>query len=352
LIVYGAFKGMGDLLNAAPVITRELDAGKTVKVLLFPGYSIDKIVDLLDFGPNRSNLELEYLPVSGRPGDLLRFLSQMSKIHPDWIWISPHCPRPVSSWRIPLLLWISKKLFWPNSKMAGAESERLSFLFDVRIPVSRDLPLAEREHQTFVSLGTGSSPTERARPSFVERIRRHREEPPAVDLLIHPGANVANRRWPWGHFAALVGLIPARYRIAVLGLPGDIHEARQALPRDRDILFFAGSLEEAITTIASTRVLFSMDSGAAHFAASLNVPTVALFGKSDPASIIGHRGSVHPLYERRFPCQPCGKATCSQPEVLCMNSITPEAAAQALLRLLEANVVNPTIPALTQLGVR
>ena len=47
MIVYGAFKGMGDLLNAAPVITRELDSGNTVKVLLFPGYSIEKIVDLL-----------------------------------------------------------------------------------------------------------------------------------------------------------------------------------------------------------------------------------------------------------------------------------------------------------------
>jgi ADP-heptose:LPS heptosyltransferase len=236
--------------------------------------------------------------------------------------------------------------------MAGAESERLSFLFDVCIPVSRDLPLAEREYQTFASVGTGSATTEPARPLFVERIRKHREEPRAIDLLIHPGANVANRRWPWAHFAALVALMPSRYRIAVLGLPSDIHEARQVLPADRDILFFAGSLEEAIKTIASTRVLFSMDSGAAHFAACLNVPTVALFGKSDPASIIGFRGSVRPLYERRFPCQPCGKATCSQPEVLCMNSISPESVAQALLRLLEPSILNQTVPVLTQNGMR
>jgi ADP-heptose:LPS heptosyltransferase len=236
--------------------------------------------------------------------------------------------------------------------MAGAESERLSFLFDVRVPVSRDLPLAEREYHTFASVGTGGPTTEPASPLFVERIRKRRDESSTFDLLIHPGANVANRRWPWGHFAALVALMPSRYRIAVLGLPSDIHEARQVLPADRDILFFAGSLEEAIKTIASTRVLFSMDSGAAHFAACLNVPTVALFGKSDPASIIGFRGSVRPLYERKFPCQPCGKATCSQPEVLCMNSISPESVAQALLRLLEPSVLNQTVPALTQNGLR
>jgi ADP-heptose:LPS heptosyltransferase len=334
VIVYGAFKGMGDLLNAAPVITRELDAGNTVKVLLFPGFSIESIVELIDFGPNRGNLELEYLPVSGRPGAIIRFLSKMSRIQPAWIWISPHCPRPVSSWRIPLLLWISKKLFWPKCKLAGAESERLSSLFDVRVPVDRNLPLAEREFRTFVSLGSSNVPPEPPRALFVESIRKRREEPSTVDLLIHPGANVANRRWPWDHFAHLVHLIPAKYRIAVLGVPADIDHARQALPEDRGIRFFSGTLEEAIAMIASARVLFSMDSGAAHFAACLNVPAVALFGKSDPASIVGYRGSVRPLYERKFPCQPCGKATCNQTEVFCMNSITPESVATQLLLLL------------------
>lgn len=335
LILYGAFKGMGDLLNAAPVIARELDGGNTVKVLLFPGYSIEKIIDLLDFGPNRANLELEYLPVSGRPGDIIRFLSRMSRIHPDWIWISPHCPRPVSSWRIPLLLWTAKKLFWPKCRLAGAESEPLSSLFDVCVPVDRNLPLAEREYLTFVNLGSGGITPEPGRALFVESIRKHHEEPSTVDLLIHPGANVANRRWPWGHFARLVLLIPAKYRIAVVGVPADIELARQALPADRGIRFFSGTLEEAIAMIASTRVLFSMDSGAAHFAARLNIPAVALFGKSDPGSIVGYRGSVRPLYERKFPCQPCEKATCNQQEVLCMNSIAPETVARELLLLLE-----------------
>lgn len=335
MIVYGAFKGMGDLLNAAPVIARELDAGNTVKVLLFPGFSIETIIDLLDFGPNRANLELEYLPVSGRPGAIIRFLSQMSRIHPDWIWISPHCPRPVSSWRIPLLLWISKKLFWTKCKLAGTESERLSFLFDVRVPVDRNLPLAEREYLTFMRLGSGSITPEPPRPLFVESIRKRREEHSSIDLLIHPGANVANRRWPWGHFAHLVRLIPANFQIAVLGVPADIDHARQALPPDRGIRFFSGTLEEAIVMIASTRVLFSMDSGAAHFAACLNVPAVTLFGKSDPASIVGYRGSVRPLYERKFRCQPCGKTTCNQREIFCMNSIAPETVAKELLLLLD-----------------
>jgi heptosyltransferase-2 len=297
LIVYAAFKGMGDLLNAAPVLAKVLQDGHKIKLLLFPGYGLENIVQLLDFGPNRANLELVYLPVSGLP----------------------------------------QTLFWRNAKMAGIESEHFSFLFDVRIPVSRELPMMEREQVAFAKLGHPGADSLPWRISFVDRIRRHREELPTFDLIIHPGANAPNRRWPWGHFAALVRLLPRQYRIAVLGVPADIERAREVLPKDQEIQFLAGTLEEAITAIASTRVLFSMDSGAAHFANCLGVPTVALFGKSDPASIIGYGGKVYPLYERKFPCQPCGKATCHQPEVYCMNSVAPQTVARALLDLMSGN---------------
>ena len=333
-IMYGAFKGMGDLLNAAPVIKRELDAGRLVKVLHFPGFSIEKIVALIDFGPNRANLELIDLPISGRPRDVFRFFSQMAMIRPDLVWISPHTPRPVSSWKIPLLLWIARTAFSAHSKIVGATSERLSMLFDVRVPVDRSLPLMQREREAFSVPEAGGCPSDPGYPLFIEKIRRHREAFPSIDLLIHPGANVPNRRWPWSNFAALVRMVPEQYRIAVLGVPADIDEARRILPADRGIRFLSGTLEDAIVTIASSRVLFCMDSGPAHFAACLRVPAVALFGKSDPASIIGYQGSVRPLYVLACPCQPCGKATCIQPEVLCMNAITPEAVAHALLPLL------------------
>ena len=114
-------------------------------------------------------------------------------------------------------------------------------------------------------------------------------------------------------------------------------QVRSLLPADRGIQFLTGSLEQAITVIASARVLFAMDSGNVHFANFLDVPAVGLFGKSDPKSIVGCWGSVLPIYERKFACQPCGRATCNQPEVYCMNSIAPETVARALIGLLEAN---------------
>ena len=173
MIVYGAFKGMGDLLNAAPVIAQELDAGHVVKLLVFPGFSLESFVKLLDLGPNHANLDLVFLPVSGRPTAVARFLSQMSKFRPDLVWISPHAPEG-ATWKIPLLLWLTKKMFWHRARLAGAGSERLSFLFDERVEVTADspswsgsmqptprwggsmsIPLSERLHLSNPSADTG-----------------------------------------------------------------------------------------------------------------------------------------------------------------------------------------------------
>lgn len=333
-IVYGAFKGMGDLLNASPVIAAQLRAGHQVKLLLFPRMGLEAFLQLVDFGTHRPNLEIIFLPVSGGIRAFRDFFSRVSGFQPDLIWISPHAPREASSWKIPLLLWVTKLLHWPRSRLAGAMSEHLSRLFDLRAPVDRSLPLFERESQAFAMLEVSGIERRFPRVHFVDRITRHRAEPPRYDLLIHPGANASNRTWPTGHFASVVQNIPAGYRIAVLGLTRDLDRMRAVLPTSRGIEFIAGSLEDAIIAIARARVLLAMDSGSTHFAQNLDVPTVALFGTSDPGTIIGRSGSVLPIYERTFPCQPCRRAVCYQKEVYCMNAIAPDRVAKAIVGLL------------------
>ncbi|HWF65919.1 MAG TPA: glycosyltransferase family 9 protein [Acidobacteriaceae bacterium] len=340
IIVYGSFKGMGDLLNASPVIAHELNAGNLVKLLLFPSQALTDFVNLLDFGPNRTNLQTYTLPVSRRLKDFKTFFGQMSQFQPTLIWISPHAPRPASSWKLPLLLWLIKKLYWPNAKLAGASSEHMSFLFDLRIQVDRDLPLGIREQTAYLSMLAGRNNALRfPLVPFVESIRNNRHEIPKYDLLIHPGANAKNRTWPVANYVNTINLIPSQFSVAIVGLPEDLKQIQKLLPNNRDVRLISGTLEQAIAAIAQARVVLTMDSGNAHFANFLSVPGVALFGKSDPSSIISPKGSVLPIYERKYPCQPCGKATCSQPEVYCMNSIAPETVADALLDLLKTRKI-------------
>ncbi len=336
IIIYGSFKGMGDLLGASPVIAAELAAGNRVKLLLFPGSALTEFVRLLDFGPGRENLQIFTLPVSRKWADFRSFFQQMSRFQPDLVWVSPHAPRPASSWKIPLLLWAIKQLYWPHAMLAGATSEPLSFLFDVRVPVDRGLPIALREQTAYSMLHGAAAPQIQISSdfSFIENIRRHRIQPPKYDVVIHPGANAVNRSWPFAHYAEVVRLLPPQYRIAVVGLPEDIENMRAVLPKNRNIEYLTGSLESAIITLAQARVIFTMDSGSVHFGNVLRVPGVALFGKSDPRNTVPLDSSVLPIYERKHPCQPCGKATCSQPEVYCMTTIAPTTVAEALFRVL------------------
>ena len=334
-IVYGVFKGMGDLLNAAPVIAEQLNRGHRIKLMIFANFGLEEFLRLVDLGPNRANLEIVHVPNPVSFGAIKRFLSSAFTLRPDLIWISPHAPQKAASWKIPLLLWLMRIALWRGASLAGALSEPLSFLFDIGVPVDRELSLLEREYRAFAPL-SGNDPDQMPpRVSFIEPIRKCRELEPIYDLLIHPGANAANRSWPHQYYPRLLAMIPAHYKIAVLGLPKDIEDLRQILPTDRDVQFLTGTLEEAITAIASSRLLFTMDSGNVHFANFLNLPNVAIFGKSAPDSIIGTWGASLPIYERKWDCQPCGRAVCFQKEVYCVNSIAPETVAGALMPLLQ-----------------
>jgi heptosyltransferase II len=331
-VVYGAFKGMGDLLCAAPAITWELNQGSSVVLLVFPQMPRE-FLELIDFGPNRAALRISVLPTPARLGNMRRFFAEMSRLTPAFVWLSPHSPAPAASWRIPLLLAIVKRLYWPAAVLGGAESEPLSRFFDVRVPVDRGLPFAEREWAGYSSLrksADGSPP----RVALRESIMGSRSEPPIYDLLIHPGAGALNRRWPLEHFSKLVALIPGHYRIGVVALPHDAAAMKRVLPADRPIHFCSGSLEEAIRAMGRSRVALTMDSGPMFFSRALGVPTVSLFGASDPANVIGYTSPIVPLYNRSCPCQPCASARCSQKSVICMESIEPAAVAATVLDLL------------------
>jgi heptosyltransferase II len=331
IVAYGVFKGMGDLLSAAPVIISELNSG--VAIILFTYPAVTKLIDLLDFGANRNNLRIVIFPGNRSISQLLRFILETSRLSPDFVWISPHSPSSARSWKVSIFFWLMKTFFWRKAKLAGAESERSSRLFDIRVAVDRKLPLAERESTAYMTARWGHE--RKISPArFKDSIHAFRDLAPEFDILIHPGANAENRKWPAAHFIELIDALPNSYRIGIVGLPNDLAAIRSLLPSSRDVRYVVGSLEEAIISIAKTKVLLSMDSGTTFFAAALGVPTVALFGPVEPASVFGSVDTLFPIYERNWPCQPCGSSRCSQSSNFCLTSIKPaKVAAELRLRL-------------------
>jgi len=328
-VVFGVFKGMGDLLSAAPVIHQELKEGRTVHLMLFPSASLFEFCRLIDFSPHQQNLRLHAMPEGIRIASWIRFFDEMRRIDPDMVWVSPHAPVADSSWKIPLIMRFTQMLFWKKAQLAGADTERLSRLFHHRLPVDRTLPLRQREWSAYRLLDGLPMPEDAIEVSFLPEITRLREEP-RYDLVIHPGATAKNRVWPYINYAPLLAALPAHWRVAFIGLPSDIDLIHKILPAASEVDLITGTIGKSLRTLASARLALVMDSGNMHFAQVLGLPAVAIFGYHDPSTVIDVTGCVEAIYDRRFPCQPCDKAICTQPEIYCINSVEPNLVAKRL----------------------
>jgi len=113
----------------------------------------------------------------------------------------------------------------------------------------------------------------------------------AQTLAIHPGSGGASKCWPVERFAALIARLWQRH-VPVLLLAGPAEETRLAelerlLPSPPDSSLWHRLINvpllEAAQQLRSCRGYLGNDTGITHLAALLGVPTLALFGPSDPA---------------------------------------------------------------------
>jgi heptosyltransferase-2 len=81
------------------------------------------------------------------------------------------------------------------------------------------------------------------------------------------------------------------------------------------------SLGVAMAVIERCSMFVTNDSGLMHLAAALGVPTVAVFGSTDPVAT-GPRGSHTRIVRRPVDCAPCFQATCPR-DFRCMKAIEP-----------------------------
>lgn len=163
-----------------------------------------------------------------------------------------------------------------------------------------------------------------------------------VDALLaeagaHPGARVvglhlgaafgASKLWPSASFGRLAAQLErAGYRPLLMGTAGDSATAREVssaagfsvpslVGRDRPSLLPA--------LLSRLACLVSGDTGVAHLAAALAVPTVTLFGPTDPA-LSAPRSTRARAVAGQAACSPCFLAACPIDHA-CLRDIGPEA---------------------------
>lgn len=143
------------------------------------------------------------------------------------------------------------------------------------------------------------------------------------------------KRWHAERFAALADRLKEEcgVQVLVLGSNADQETAQTLLSHaQHHIVDLTGktSLEEAMALISQCRVFVSNDSGLMHVAAVLKVPTVAVFGSTNPATT-APLGNKNIIIRRDIPCSPCLRKRCPS-DFRCMAEITVEEVYEAVRR--------------------
>ena len=151
-------------------------------------------------------------------------------------------------------------------------------------------------------------------------------EAPRVGL--HLGAAFGSSKlWPAEAFGRLARLLRAAgLRPVLLGTPDDAATAA-AVTRaaETEVASLVGRDRPAILPrlLSRFRCLVSGDTGVAHLAAAVGVPTVTLFGPTD-RRLTPPRSPAARVIDRAAPCAPCFRPTCPIDHV-CLTGIEPEA---------------------------
>jgi heptosyltransferase-2 len=148
------------------------------------------------------------------------------------------------------------------------------------------------------------------------------------------------KKWFPERFAAVADLlIDAVEAQAVLFGSGGDRESTAAVARNarHPLIDVAGrtNLKEAIALISRCSLFLANDSGLMHVAGALGVPTVAIFGSTNPVTT-SPVGAKSVVIHRGVPCSPCLKPVCPT-DFRCMEQIGVEEVYEAARKLLDGS---------------
>lgn len=179
-------------------------------------------------------------------------------------------------------------------------------------------------------------------PSFSRRKKEPRNgRPPRIGIC--PGAEYGPaKRWPADRFAAAMREFqsdtPSDWMLFGVKADepiGDIIEKSCPFPVKN--LIGRTTLDELMDELATCDALLTNDTGTMHLAAFLGIPTVAIFGSTEP-DLTSPLGDFHRVIRHKVECSPCFLRVCPI-DFRCMLRIPPSEAAAALKSVLaECNI--------------
>jgi len=325
---------VGDVILATPAIRalREARPHDPIDVLIAPGSRV-----ALDGNPNVDRILYYDSPRYRRPRASLRGPSPLRAIREvgssgyativelrgDW-WtlllpLLSGTTRRVDRGSARLGAWITRRA----SRAGGTRPVRHEV--ETNLEVVRPLLRGRVPQRLAPEIALQDS----ARDSMIRRLAAIGVDFGSPIVCVHPGAAWRPRAWRPERFGAVADWIQEHYHAQVLFVGSsderDIGAEVRANVKQRSVFWLAGELtwQELGALIERARLFIGNDSGPAHVAAAIGIPSVVLFGPQEPERF-------HPWSDRsvvlhhRIHCCPCRQVTCVHPENPCVNLIEVE----------------------------
>lgn len=145
-------------------------------------------------------------------------------------------------------------------------------------------------------------------------------------LALCPGAEYGPaKRWPADAYGEVLRAVSAEHACewVLVGTAGDVplgEEILRGFTGDFRNRLGQTTMEELVEELRACDLLLTNDTGTMHLAAHLGLPTVALFGSTEPA-LTGPLGGGHQVLRHHVECSPCFLRSCPI-DFRCMHAIT------------------------------
>lgn len=172
-----------------------------------------------------------------------------------------------------------------------------------------------------------------------ELLKKYHVKQQALIVGISPGAAYGPaKRWLPERFAAVADrLIDENLgQVILFGSADDRAVVSQVEQSARNYMINVSGktdLKEAMALILKCSLFITNDSGLMHIAGTMNTPTVAIFGSTNPATT-SPAGEKSVVIYKRASCSPCLKQVCPT-DFRCMENISVDDVYEASIRLLK-----------------
>jgi len=141
-------------------------------------------------------------------------------------------------------------------------------------------------------------------------------------VFLH-GTTWPTKHWPEQYWIALARKLQSHSKNILLPWGNDIEKARaekicQAV--ENAVVLPKMNLADIASILAGAKLIYAVDTGLGHLAAALHIPTISLFGATDP-KLTGAYGQNQYHLAAQFECAPCLLRNCNHPAF--KNNIPP-----------------------------